>query len=656
MVRTMWPKPRIQPETERTVYVLSDDDPSLAPARVTTSAKPPAAAAASPVPMAEAERWAKRWLFHAIAIALALGYFYFLFCFWAPAPSRPGIDENAYLLGGRMIAEHGSPSYKPPHTLSFVGSMWVLSGKTGIYYPKYPAGLPLLYAILIWTAGPMGREACFLLSPACAALAAYFTFLLARRITGSFYAVLAMIVMATGITTLQLAEEPNSHAACLCFVTAGMYFLVRFVQTGRTRWGIIAGFLLGYAVTIRYSEGLNLLTLVAAVLVAFHRPRGWRGWIKLAAPLMAWGIPVGILALFNWMTLGHFSGYGTTHEATGFTWAEFNHKWAFAVDQLNEYGLFFVGPVGIVGSILMFRRQWGVALLLMLWFVPGWLLYFSYYWGDRAPGVGYLRFFLDLFPPVVVAAFWLVGEAGKAMALDRPRRGSIALPLGAGILCAIPAAVAMRASIPEIDRQHVGNLNLAYSAQRLIADLHHPKARPVIIADEGMFPMFLMYAQFMVDADFYATDAFIPRFGGGFSFLALAGPKKDDSPVLVQKERLDLMEKYYKSRSGKDLIREQHAIMSDALDHNRPVYLMLTSDQLKGSDYKSRFITPPFQAKEIDYWKEPAGNPVTPEHWDLAPPSWRMNLIIRWTPQAYHLFQITRSAPATAPATQHSKE
>src|SRR5438067_366378 len=64
-------------------------------------------------------------LFPLIALAFTAGLWFFLFSFCAPAPGRIGVDENAYLVGGRMLAEHGTTGFKPSDDYQFVGAMWV---------------------------------------------------------------------------------------------------------------------------------------------------------------------------------------------------------------------------------------------------------------------------------------------------------------------------------------------------------------------------------------------------------------------------------------------------------------------------------------------------------------------------------------------------
>src|SRR5204862_7948466 len=127
---------------------------------------------------------------------------------------------------------------------------------------------------------------------------------------------------------------------------------------------------------------------------------------------VAWALPVGTLLLYNWLTLGHFSGYSGTNESSGFSLKYFFEKWDFAVHQLYLLGLFAFAPLGIAGMLLMYRSNWRTALLLTMWFVPGALLYTAYYWGLNERGVWFLRFFLTFLPPLFIAAMYLLRSAG----------------------------------------------------------------------------------------------------------------------------------------------------------------------------------------------------------------------------------------------------
>ena len=166
-----------------------------------------------------------------LAVAIAVAYLCFILQYWAP--SHPGTDQNGYLFGGKQLAWTGSTGYKPAEPLGFVGSMWVMIDKAKPSdaelaahpdqkwtpdpwnYPKYPVGLPLLYAIVLWTCGAAGPKAAFLVSPIATAFAVLGMYFLTRRFAGPFASLCAMLLLAFSPLTLVLADNPNSHASCL---------------------------------------------------------------------------------------------------------------------------------------------------------------------------------------------------------------------------------------------------------------------------------------------------------------------------------------------------------------------------------------------------------------------------------------------------------
>src|SRR5207247_5081711 len=125
-----------------------------------------------------------------------------------------------------------------------------------------------------------------------------------------------------------------------------------------------AGLLLGYAVTVRYTEALLLFPLyplqvlrsdqfigpkllpvlkvvgllpVGAIGIAAISRVKWgiaRSYLSAAAPVIGWIAPVAALVLFNWFTVGHLTGYDSTNESSGFSIKYFVDKWDFAVSQI----------------------------------------------------------------------------------------------------------------------------------------------------------------------------------------------------------------------------------------------------------------------------------------------------------------------------------
>ena len=170
------------------------------------------------------------------------------------------------------------------------------------------------------------------------------------------------------------------------------------------------------------------------------RWRELRTWAPSATLAIGWLLPVVFLLAFNKLTVGTTTGYDTTNESTGFTYKTFMNKWNDTLTQLYNQGLYFILPVGLVGLVMALRWSWRAALLLLLWFVPGTLLYMAYYYGRGMPLIGYLRFFTSMLPAAVVAAVWLghkatcnAASAARARSggdVARPRRGAGAVGAG----------------------------------------------------------------------------------------------------------------------------------------------------------------------------------------------------------------------------------
>ncbi len=618
----------------------------------------------------------KRRLFLLLAALFTAGFAFFLSSFHAPAPGRGGIDENAYLVGGRMLAEHGTTGFKPSDDYQFVGAMWIRMS-SGWYYPKYPFGTSILNAITVLI---NRREWAFAISPASTCLAVLGMFFLARPIVGSFYALLSMIVLSMGPTTLQFAIYPDSHAPALCFVVWGMYFLLRWWQSGRWQWGVIAGLLLGYAVTIRYTEALLLFPLypltvvrtegyigpkvmsflkvfsflpigpIGIVALSKVKWKSWRSYFVAGVPVMAWAVPVGALVTFNWFTIGHLTGYDSTNESSGFALKYFFEKWDYAVNQVYLFGLFVFAPLGVAGLILMYRGARRAAVVMTLWFLPGALLYTAYYWGQNVPGVDFLRFFLTLFPPLIIASMYFLRSA------EPGGRGSIVSPLAAGILTACAAAVGLSGTLDELVLEHRGNLNFHYSEREIVSHIKPTKAgRPMILADQGMFPQLLQYMQFMCDADWYPTDIFAIRGGGGFGLAGAFDKSKDNdnTPVVLQRERMDYIDSFRKGKTDADFVADAHRLMNQTLDSGRRVYVVLQRGQ---SDYfRQRFITADFQMSEVDHWSEPCNVkfPGPDEGHPLAPSVMQDNVFLPWHPMSRAMFEIKR--PTTRPTSSPNR-
>src|SRR5688572_13155191 len=100
--------------------------------------------------MIEREGWVSRVVWGCAVAAVLVGFWAFTRQFWVAA--HPGMDQNAYLVSGKLFARQLGPGLKVDDPYQFVGSMWVSNGD-GRYYAKYPLGLPVVYGVVVAVGG-----------------------------------------------------------------------------------------------------------------------------------------------------------------------------------------------------------------------------------------------------------------------------------------------------------------------------------------------------------------------------------------------------------------------------------------------------------------------------------------------------------------------
>ena len=132
-----------------------------------------------------------------------------------------------------------------------------------------------------------------------------------------------MIWLGLNPVTLTYADDANSHGAALGFTVLGFWAFLSSWRKGGAWRGIIAGAALGFCCSIRYTEFLWCLPLLAVVFMAVQDHR--RSWRQGLTVLLAFAVPVGILALINWASFGEpwRTGYWFCKEQTGFAWHYF---------------------------------------------------------------------------------------------------------------------------------------------------------------------------------------------------------------------------------------------------------------------------------------------------------------------------------------------
>jgi MFS family permease len=564
-----------------------------------------------------------RWTWVAVALVFCGLYAFALRTLWAPADG--GIDQNAYLVGGRMIASHFTTRYDLPDPFAYVGGMFDRSVK-GNFYPKYPFGLPLLYAICFWTLGSArAMTAAFLVSPISAVVAVLGMFFLARLIAGSFAGVMAAILLATSQVTLELANNPNSHASCMAFIVWGMYVLIRWWQTGALWRGILGGFLIGYAGTIRYSEGLLVLP-IAVACASRLRWKDWRSYLRCAVPGLAWLVPIATLLIYNKLSLGDWTGYDSTNESqvgAAFTWSKFASTWEEMLRTLHDMGLFFVLPLGVAGLAMLFRRSWRLALLMLAWLLPGLALYTSYYFSpDR--GIAYARFFLTFFPAILIGVAVCFRDgilSGKEV--DAHPALSIPLDLAVGLVVAISAGVGVYRSINGmeagqssarldlVDEQRTRE-NLATTGQLLFAKV--PAGSVLFTEEGGIGQSPINYLQFIQNWDLFSVNAFSPT-GGRRGLMARGGPfgggnRNADVPRPMQPRLSEYFADLYKDKNLDDLHNQEKRVIDTALERGKLVFVAASTLHLQTFEDGLQPRPGKYVFTRIDSWKDLPADPI----------------------------------------------
>ena len=540
-----------------------------------------------PLPTSEPAR--TRGIFLAVALLAAAGFFAVLHAYWVPAD--PNVDENAYLVSGKLLAATGSPGFVPPDPYALVGKMWIGTAD-GRFYPKYPLGQPLLVAAAIKAAGP---AAAFLVNPLLMALAVLGVFLLVREAAGSPAGLLAMLALALSPVVLAETNDPDSHAASLAFTVWGMFLLLRWWRTGKLGAAALAGLLLGYSAIVRYTEGLLLLPLLLVVLFRLGRKPDRRSLGAAAVLLAGWALPIAAQVAFNLRALHSLTGYDTTHESTAFSTAYFAHNWQLTARQLFTLGLPFVLPLAVIGLAVLAWRERRLGIVLWAWLLPNTFLYTAYYWALENDGVNFLRFFLSVFPPLVLGLGWL---------LTRPLPGPGWLRQGLQPALALALVLACGA----YGAREIGPLLASDRADRRAARAVGEAALAQAPAGSAIFgpQNALLALQYAGDYQLYSRTLFVRR---AIQELGAIDPKR---PNALQPERAQALFQRLGALSNPELLRLQRSLMAAALAAGKRVFLIVPAAanrawlrfaelDLDAADGRS------FGTREIARWTAPGG-------------------------------------------------
>ncbi len=381
------------------------------------------------------------WL-GAVIILLLAGY---VLWSWYFPNYGAGVDEASYLLGARGIARQMDPVYVDPDPELFVPENMIES-RPGEFYPTYPIGYPLLAAIGYKFGGPEGA---FVVNPVMTLVALVGAFFLARLFLDDLFALVVMLLMGTHPSVLHYGVAAMSHASDLACATWCFYFAWAWYRKPAAYKLALAGALAGYAVSIRYSDALLALPLIYVVVLRFleARKEGGRVGMRRVAAHAGLGAAMGVVALLPllWYQAYAFgspwtTGYSLTGQSRAFSWGNFDSHFPFAIKTLCSIptGLFVFFPAGIAA---LFFKRWvprKAAVFLALASVPTLFLYGAYYWVNREEPLMYVRFFLTMFPVVLIAALLPADVLTRGLAVVRYGIVALLVILASVILANVP--------------------------------------------------------------------------------------------------------------------------------------------------------------------------------------------------------------------------
>jgi hypothetical protein len=183
--------------------------------------------------------------------------------------------------------------------------------------PSYPPGLPMAMAAAEVVGGSCGA---YFVVPICAAVCAWLTFVLGRRVSSPSAGVFAAVLLATSPVFFYQSLMPMSDVPAAACWTAAIYFGLGSPERAdnRAREAAAAGLCAAIAILIRP----NLAPLAVAIAPVAATPDPVHGgWSRAARRLFAFAIPIaaalaGLALLYFRLNGSPFrSGYGDIETA-----------------------------------------------------------------------------------------------------------------------------------------------------------------------------------------------------------------------------------------------------------------------------------------------------------------------------------------------------
>ena len=342
-----------------------------------------------------------------------------------------GSDAYGYLSQAYGWASGHLPrAYAIPLTLPVPNSDWLQTplgwwpGRAPhTIVPSYAPGLPLLMAIGIRVADPLGP---YLVVPVCSGLFVWAAFALARRMADATWGLVAALLAATSPIVLFMSLMPMSDVPAGAAWTASTAAAV----TQSRRGAVLSGLLAGLGVLIRPNLAPLAIALLAFLLATASGTERLRRAAVFCAAFVPGAIAIGALNA-SWYGSPFLSGYGNPRDL--YAIANIPPNLAHYLRWLWESQSAFI-LVALASLIALARPSPARAPIALCWgvCVVTLLCYVSY---ERYEQWWFLRFLV----PGLGAFFALIAVSLHIIATRVTR------PWGGIVACAIAALLLWRA-------------------------------------------------------------------------------------------------------------------------------------------------------------------------------------------------------------------
>jgi hypothetical protein len=197
------------------------------------------------------------------------------------------------------------------------------------------------------------------------------------------------------------------------------------------------------------------------------------------------------------------------------------------------------------------------------WIVPSILIYTAYYWAPDG-GMGYIRFFLTILPPMVIGAMYAL--------LRLCHQHRIAGTIAAGAVVAIAAGVSFYQGAASLENDYATNAGLSRTTDKVLAVA---PAGSVLFSDERL----LNFIQYAGDFQLYGGDAFNRQSIQRYQRI------DPDAPQGLQPQRAQMLYEMLKDASEADLNKKRDKLVTDAFDRGERVFAVV---QQRGEGGRNR--------------------------------------------------------------------